>query len=102
MRSRIHVIELEGFLFFGTAYQLLEAVKARLEDQDAPKLRYLVLDFRLVRGLDSSAMMSFSRVLNLAQGEDFLGEVECGGHGSSTRPGSMTCRCAPGSRTAWC
>jgi SulP family sulfate permease len=60
----IHILQLHGFIFFGRANHLLEAVRDRLE-QDPP-LRYLVLDFHLVSGIDSSATLNFTKIRKLA------------------------------------
>ncbi len=62
-----HVLELRGFIFFGTAHALLERIRDRVDDADQPQLRFLVLDFRRVTGLDSSAMLSFVKVGQLAE-----------------------------------
>jgi SulP family sulfate permease len=68
----VFVMELVGFLFFGTASQIVTRVRARLADEKAKKpLKLLVLDFRHVVGLDSSAMSSFMKVRDLAEGSGF-------------------------------
>lgn len=56
------VLELEGFLFFGTANSLLERITDRLRDAMLPPLHYCVLDLRRVTGLDSSAVMSLTKI----------------------------------------
>jgi len=68
--SQILVLELQGFIFFGTATRLLERVRMRLQRMEEP-LRFLVLDFRLVSGLDSSAVMSFIKMKQLAESQAF-------------------------------
>lgn len=60
------VVELQGFVFFGMAHQLLDNIKYRIKDTAQSRLRYLLLDFRLVTGFDSSASYSFSRLLQVA------------------------------------
>ena len=64
--SRFYVMELQGFVFFGMAHKLLDRVKARIDDHEQAKLEYLLLDFRLVTGLDSSASYAFSRLKQIA------------------------------------
>jgi SulP family sulfate permease len=64
------VVELQGFVFFGMAHQLLDRIKHRIEDSTQKRLRYLLLDFRLVTGFDSSASYSFSRLLQVASEAD--------------------------------
>lgn len=56
----------QGYLFFGTAYTLLSRIRHRLQDQRQPEIRFLVLDFRLVSGLDSSALNSFAKLRKIA------------------------------------
>lgn len=60
--GRAQVLELQGFLFFGTANALVEAVIERLNDPARLPLELLVLDFSLVTGMDSSAALGFRRV----------------------------------------
>jgi len=69
--QQIHILELDGFIFFGTANTLLEQMRARVSDASQPKARYILLDFRRVTGLDSSTVLSFARCLNLAETAGF-------------------------------
>jgi SulP family sulfate permease len=66
----IYILELQGFLFFGTANALLERIRARLADAEQPPVRYILLDFRRVSGLDSSAVLSFVKGKQLAEPQD--------------------------------
>jgi len=63
----IYILELQGFLFFGTSNALLERLRARVADDEQPPVRYIVLDFRRVTGLDSSAVLSFVKGRQLAE-----------------------------------
>jgi SulP family sulfate permease len=65
--SCIHILELRGFIFFGTANALLEQIRSRVACSVLPPLRFVVLDFRRVTGLDSSAILSFLRCRQLAE-----------------------------------
>ncbi len=67
----LYILELQGFIFFGTANTLLERVRQRVNTPHVPKIRFVVLDFRLVRGLDSSAVLSFAKMKQLAQRQGF-------------------------------
>ncbi len=67
MGGHVHVVQLQGYLFFGTAYQLLQRIKERLVSTDPLPAYFVVLDFRHVDGLDSSAVVSFSRMRRLAE-----------------------------------
>lgn len=62
--AAIHILELQGFIFFGTANRILSRVKTLLRGSTPP--RYLILDFRRVTGIDSSAMATFERLALLA------------------------------------
>jgi SulP family sulfate permease len=65
--GHVHVVQLQGYLFFGTAYQLLQRVRERLVSVDPLPCYFVILDFRHVDGLDSSAVVSFSRMRKLAE-----------------------------------
>jgi SulP family sulfate permease len=69
--ARVQILELQGFMFFGTANSLLERIRARVLDRSLPPLRALVLDFRRVGGIDSSAVLGFRKVQQLAEAEGF-------------------------------
>ncbi len=62
----IYVVELQGFIFFGMAHQLLDKVKARIGNGPSPDINHLLLDMRLVTGIDSSASYSFSRLKQIS------------------------------------
>jgi SulP family sulfate permease len=57
------VFELSGFLFFGTANALVERVHTELSRQTA--LRFVVIDFARVHGLDASAAFSLGKLSRL-------------------------------------
>ena len=57
-------MSLQGYLFFGTANRLYEQVKILLTSQ--PNCRFLLFDFRLVVGIDSSATHSFTKIKDVA------------------------------------
>jgi SulP family sulfate permease len=65
--AHVHVVQLQGYVFFGTAYQLLQRVKELLVTTAKFPVYFLVLDFRHVDGLDSSALVSFTRMRRLAE-----------------------------------
>ncbi len=65
--NNIQIFVVQGYLFFGTAYSLLSDIRAYLEGLDKENEQYLVLDFRLVSGLDSSAINSFVKMKHLAE-----------------------------------
>jgi SulP family sulfate permease len=59
----IQGMALQSYLFFGSANQLYRSVKALLAGTPC---RFLLFDFRLVTGLDSSATYSFSQIKDAA------------------------------------
>ncbi len=67
----LHIVELQGFIFFGLANQLLEQVR---EKMNAEKLspRYVLIDFRFVSGIDSSVALSFKKMKQLAQRKNII------------------------------
>jgi len=67
--KHIYILVLRGFLFFGSAHRLVERVRARIDSPTLPRPRFIVLDFRLVTGVDSSALFAFSRLLQLAHSQ---------------------------------
>ncbi|MCG8422464.1 MAG: SulP family inorganic anion transporter [Proteobacteria bacterium] len=69
--EQICILKLQGFLFFGTANRLLATIRERADNLEILPLRYLLLDFKEVKGVDSSAVLSFQRMRMLAQERDF-------------------------------
>jgi sulfate permease, SulP family len=63
----VFILELQGFIFFGTVNKLLGQVRKRVNDAVRPCPRFIVLDFGHVSGLDSSAVESFVKMKQLAQ-----------------------------------
>jgi SulP family sulfate permease len=56
----IQGLNLQSYLFFGSANRLYQHVKALLARH--PECRFLVFDFKLVTGIDSSAAYSFAQI----------------------------------------
>jgi SulP family sulfate permease len=67
--DHIYILQLQGLIFFGTAHKLLNQIRSRLVDQNLPELQFILLDFRLVNGLDSSAVVSFVKLKQLIEKE---------------------------------
>ena len=57
----IRVFVLQGFIFFGTADRLYRILLEQLFDTARP-VQYMILDFRFVHGIDSSALSSFRKI----------------------------------------
>jgi SulP family sulfate permease len=65
LSDRVQILRVSGFIFFGSANFLLERIRRRVEGATPP--RFLVIDLRRVTGVDSSAVVSFVKVLRLAE-----------------------------------
>ncbi len=65
------IFKLQGFIFFGTAISLFEQVRDLTRRTDSRPMRFAVLDFAQVTGLDSTALLSFNKLLDLAQEKSF-------------------------------
>ena len=61
----IQGLMLQSYLFFGSANRLYQHVKALLHRH--PECRFLVFDFKLVTGIDSSAAYSFDQIKRTAR-----------------------------------
>ncbi len=68
--EQLYILQLQGFIFFGTADNLLGQVRRRLGETDLRPLRFVVLDFCQVTGLDSTALLSFAKMKQLVQAQD--------------------------------
>ncbi|PZO36894.1 MAG: hypothetical protein DCF19_20415 [Pseudanabaena frigida] len=62
----IYILVLHGFIFFGTANDLIDEISDRLANQELSQLQFVIFDFRLVNGIDSSAVLSFMKLKQLA------------------------------------
>jgi len=62
--GKIRGLNLQSYLFFGSANRLYQHVKALLARH--PECRFLVFDFKLVTGIDSSAAYSFAQIKRAA------------------------------------
>ena len=62
--KEIQGLNLQSYLFFGSANRLYQHVKALLARH--PECRFLVFDFKLVTGIDSSAAYSFAQIKRTA------------------------------------
>jgi SulP family sulfate permease len=62
--GKIQGLNLQSYLFFGSANRLYQHVKALIARH--PECRFLVFDFKLVTGIDSSAAYSFDQIKRTA------------------------------------
>jgi sulfate permease, SulP family len=68
MGDRVQILRVNGFVFFGSANGLLERIRKRVESSPPD---FMVIDLRRVTGVDSSAVVSFLKVVHLADSEGF-------------------------------
>ncbi len=68
MGDRVQILRVHGFVFFGSANGLLERIRKRVEQGP---LRYLLVDLQRASGVDASAVVSFVKVVHLAEAGGF-------------------------------
>lgn len=70
--NQIYIVKLQGFIFFGTANTLLTQVSEMIRtSQSRVPIRFIILDFSLVRGIDFSSTLSFKKLRILAKKQKF-------------------------------
>lgn len=65
--NEVQILVLQGFLFFGTASRLIEDIRKLIVDPDRNPLRFLVLDFKHVAAMDTSAANSFAKLIQVCR-----------------------------------
>lgn len=70
--DQIYAMTLQGFIFMGTTNRLLEMILDRAGDTEREPLRYVLLDFTFISGLDSSVAISFIRLKQMALLHNFV------------------------------
>jgi SulP family sulfate permease len=68
--GEILIVQLSGFLFFGTAHRFRLHIQDRVKQIGATGRGFLVIDFQQVTGIDSSASNSFDRLRQTAAASD--------------------------------
>lgn len=66
-REQLYILHLQGFIFFGTADNLFNTIRSRINDPHLPTPQYIILDFRRVTAIDSTASLSFDKLKQLTQ-----------------------------------
>lgn len=65
--------KLQGYIFFGTAYTLLQQISAKIRSVDKTlPVKYIIFNFSAVNDLDSSAVQYFSRLRQIADQSDLV------------------------------
>jgi SulP family sulfate permease len=65
--DELYIMRLEGFIFFGTANGIFERLRERVRSASVEKVKYGLLDFSKVTGVDSTGMLSFARMMQWSQ-----------------------------------
>ena len=65
--DEVMILELQGYIFFGTSNLLLNRIRSRLTGCVRVRPRFVVLDFRRVTGIDSSVSLSLDKLAQYAQ-----------------------------------
>ncbi len=64
--AQIYIMRLQGFVFLGAMYTLVRRIRERIADPDQMQLEFVILDFRLVNGLDSAVAIGFRQMKRMA------------------------------------
>ena len=70
--SRIHVLWLTGYLFFGSSNGLYESIRQSVAPRGPFGRRWVVLDCSAVTGIDASAVLSFQKLADWAATSDVV------------------------------
>jgi SulP family sulfate permease len=65
--EQIYIIRLQNVIFFGTAHTLITKIRKYVETSGPQAIRFIILDFKLVSGLDSSTVLSFIKLRQIAE-----------------------------------
>lgn len=65
--GKIQVIQLQGYLFFGTADRVVGLIRNRVISIHENPLRFVLLDFQHVSGADSAAINCFVKIMRLVK-----------------------------------
>jgi len=63
----VFILQLQGYIFFGTAYPLLTRVTDWIKSLPKSVVQFVILDFSYVSGIDSSSVLSFSKMRQLTE-----------------------------------
>ena len=70
--DQLYILRLQGFIFFGTADNLLNTIRSRIDNPSHLTPQYIILDFRRVTAIDSTASLSFSKLKQLAEAKNII------------------------------
>jgi SulP family sulfate permease len=69
--DQVYVLPLQGYIFFGSATNLVSQIRQRVQSSELPPPRWVLLDFQQVTGVDSSAIVSFIKLKQMARKNQF-------------------------------
>lgn len=69
--DQIYLLTLQGFIFLGTTNRLLDLIASRARDTEKEPLRFVIMDFTFINGLDSSVAISFIKLKQMAAAQGF-------------------------------
>lgn len=58
--DHIHILRLQGFVFLGTIYDLIDRIRARMDSSEHLPMEYIVIDFSFVSGFASATDLGFA------------------------------------------
>jgi SulP family sulfate permease len=61
----IQLYWLSGYIFFGSSEGMFERIRRDIQELAHGRVKYVILDFSMVSGADSSAILSFTKLRNL-------------------------------------
>lgn len=64
-------IQLQNYIFFGNSIYILNRIKEKIKEKDS-HFRYVIYDFQLASGLDSSAIENLKKLKFLAENEHLI------------------------------
>ncbi|MFW5487179.1 MAG: SLC26A/SulP transporter family protein [Desulfovibrio sp.] len=64
--AQVYILRLQGFVFLGAMYALVRHIRERIANSDQMPLKFVILDFRLVNGLDSAVAIGLLQMKRVA------------------------------------
>ena len=65
--GQLYILKLHGFIFFGTANSIFNQVRTHIKAASAQPVKFILLDLTQVSGLDSTGLLSFTRMIQWSQ-----------------------------------
>lgn len=65
--AAVHILRLQGYIFFGTAYPLLDHIQKYIKSTGPKAVRFVLLDFSFVSGIDSSSVLIFNKMKQICE-----------------------------------